>query len=358
MAFLSIVIPTRNRPQYLARVVELIASNTCESEVIVADNSDNDSLKDKLKKYTESGLVKYYYTSENLSVVDNFEKALEKVTGKYIIFLGDDDGIGPQIENIAHWMDDNHVDAAFSYSDKFLVNYYWPGVKSKFFDDKYSSRIFISKFDGSVQFIDSISARSEVRDAPGTGLNNLPRIYHGLVSFNLIAKIKAKGNLFGGISPDIFSAYQIATEAKKIAKINYPFVIPGGCKESTAGQRAAKSDNGSLAETEHTARFGNSLVWDSRIPQYYSPYNVWAYSLLKAVERTDGKVNDFNFYRLYVISYLRYKNFRSYTLSALSEAYKKPSLAGFIKALFAEFNFFVNRVTNKILKNKKESIAA
>ncbi|HGU1709629.1 TPA: glycosyltransferase family 2 protein, partial [Escherichia coli] len=132
MAFLSIVIPTRNRPQYLARVVELIASNTCESEVIVADNSDNDSLKDKLKKYTESGLVKYYYTSENLSVVDNFEKALEKVTGKYIIFLGDDDGIGPQIENIAHWMDDNHVDAAFSYSDKFLVNYYWPGVKSKF----------------------------------------------------------------------------------------------------------------------------------------------------------------------------------------------------------------------------------
>ncbi|EFB2751142.1 glycosyltransferase, partial [Escherichia coli] len=54
MAFLSIVIPTRNRPQYLARVVELIASNTCESEVIVADNSDNDSLKDKLKKYTES----------------------------------------------------------------------------------------------------------------------------------------------------------------------------------------------------------------------------------------------------------------------------------------------------------------
>ncbi|EFM2190837.1 glycosyltransferase family 2 protein, partial [Escherichia coli] len=97
---------------------------------------------------------------------------------------------------------------------------------------------------------------------------------------------------------------------------------------------------------------------DSRIPQYYSPYNVWAYSLLKAVERTDGKVNDFNFYRLYVISYLRYKNFRSYTLSALSEAYKKPSLAGFIKALFAEFNFFVNRVTNKILKNKKESIAA
>ncbi|TNP86214.1 glycosyltransferase family 2 protein, partial [Escherichia coli] len=40
------------------------------------------------------------------------------------------------------------------------------------------------------------------------------------------------------------------------------------------------------------------------------------------------------------------------------EASKKPSLAGFIKALFAEFNFFVNRVTNKILKNKKESIAA
>ncbi|MDC9065051.1 hypothetical protein PSJ60_08450 [Escherichia coli] len=29
--------------------MELIASNTCESEVIVADNSDNDSLKDKLK---------------------------------------------------------------------------------------------------------------------------------------------------------------------------------------------------------------------------------------------------------------------------------------------------------------------
>lgn len=359
MAFLSIVIPTCNRPQYLEKVVKLIAENTSDTEIIVSDNSDDDSLRYKLSKYIESGLVNYTFISEKVSVVDNFERALEQVTGKYITYLGDDDGIGPCIEQIAIWMDGNNIDATFSYSKKFFANYYWPGVKSKYFDDKYSARLFISEFSGSVEFINLSIARKEIKNAPGTGLNNLPRVYHGIVSFSLIQKIKNKnGTLFGGISPDIYSAYQIATYANKVAKINYPFIIPGGSKESTAGQRAEKSDSGNLSETEHTARFGGNLIWDLRIPKYYSPYNVWAYSLVKAVERTDNDFSNFNFYRLYLISYIRYKQFRTLTHEALHYTYKKPSMSGLIKASLAEMIFMTDRICNKLQQKKQTVVTA
>lgn len=359
MALLSIVIPTCNRPQYLEKVVELINTYTNDTEVIISDNSDNNELHKKLSKYIESGLVTYTYVSKKISVVENFERAIKKVTGKYVTYLGDDDGIGPDIENIVRWMDKNNIDASFSYSHRFLANYYWPGVKSKYFDDKYSSRLFVGKFTGEIKIVDLATSRKEVKNAPGTGLNNLPRIYHGIVSFSLIEEIqKNYGSLFGGVSPDIYSAYQIASIAKNVVKIDYPFIIPGGSKESTAGQRVAKSDNGVLSETDHTARFGNSLVWDKRIPEYYSPYNVWAYSLLKAVERTDNNLSDYNFYRLYIISYIRYKQFKNATSLAVRHTYTNPKILGWCKAIFSEACFLIHRVTNKLLGNKQSAFFA
>ena len=57
--------------------------------------------------------------------------------GRYLMFIGDDDSIGPELRVIMSWIVANNVDATVSYTDSFLANYFWPGVVSKFFGGGY-----------------------------------------------------------------------------------------------------------------------------------------------------------------------------------------------------------------------------
>jgi len=282
---ISIVFPTRNRSQYLIDSVRLALSEIADCEIIIADNSDNDSLGRELETNFQDARIKYTYSSEVLSVVDNFERTLDFAEGRFLLFLGDDDSIGPGLVDVASWADSNGIDAVISYRQQFLCSYYWPGVKSKYFGDQYAGNVFVSKFSGKAFPLDAISSLKDVAANPSGGLGALPRAYHGLVSRELVEKIRQKyGSLFGGVSPDIYSAALIADMASKPFIVDFPFVIPGASPTSTAGQGALRSDRGDLKSVEHITRFGALFTWDSRLPEFYSPHTVWPYSLLKAIE--------------------------------------------------------------------------
>lgn len=308
MPLLSVVIPTRNRPKYLLDSIEIALKNVKDVEIIVCDNSDDDGLRSMLGNALRTGRVKYMYSAEPLSVVGNFERALTEVQGEYVIFIGDDDSIGPGLEEIALWAKENQVDSVISYRNAFIASYYWPGVRSKYFGDAYSAQLFVSKFSGQVKAINPILALRQVAQRLGGGLGRLPRAYHGLISRTLIDKIYAQhGHLFGGISPDIYSAALIASMSKRVFVVDFPFVIPGASPVSTAGQGAERSDRGDIRTTDHTARFGKSLVWDPRIPEFYSPHTVWAYSLCKALERVPQLGISPSYGRLYACCFLYYR---------------------------------------------------
>ena len=143
---ISIVFPTRNRSQYLIDSVRLTLSEIADCEVIIADNSDNDSLGRELEANFQDERIKYTYSSEVLSVADNFERTLDFAEGRFLLFLGDDDSIGPGLVDVASWADSNRIDAVISYRQQFLCSYYWPGVKSKYFGDQYAGNVFVSNF--------------------------------------------------------------------------------------------------------------------------------------------------------------------------------------------------------------------
>jgi hypothetical protein len=286
MPLLSVVIPTRNRQQYLLDSVSLALASLQDAEVIVCDNSDDDRLRVQLADMLATGRVHYQFLEEPLSVVGNFEKALAMGCGDYVVFIGDDDAVGPGLEEIARWAQAEGVDAVVSYRSSFLAYYFWPGVKSKYFGNAYDSHLFVRTFDGRCRPINAIDALTSVASRLGGGLRDLPRAYHGLVSRRLIERIQARhGHLFGGVSPDIYSATLIAANCEKAVIVDYPFVIPGAAPASAAGQGAERSDRGNLRATEHIARFGDGLKWDARIPAFYSPHTVWAYSFCKALEQ-------------------------------------------------------------------------
>ncbi|USU10655.1 glycosyltransferase (plasmid) [Sphingomonadaceae bacterium OTU29MARTA1] len=311
MTLISIVIPTHNRQVYATEAVRKIVAVLPSAQVIVSDTSADDRLRAMLPDDVE-----YIRPDRPVDVVSHFEFALAGARGRYVMFLGDDDCIGPGLEAIAEWADRCGVDAVVSYGNYFLANYFWPGVQSRYYGNGYASRLFVRPFTGRAQQIDPIdSLRRTLRDL-GSGLDNMPRIYHGLVSRALIDKIRLRhGALFGGVTPDIYSAALISDQAVTVWQVDYPFCLPGGSPSSTAGTGAAGTDMTSLTQHPHTAAFAD-LQWDPTIPAFYAPYNVWAHSLKKAVDRIGRDDLVPNLARIYAVSLLRNRSQRKKILAA------------------------------------------
>lgn len=317
MPIVSIIIPTCNRSDYLLPMLDAILAHVADAEIIVSDNSDTNKVEAMLADKIASGHVRYHYIPHPVSVVENFEQALALASGTFVTSLGDDDCIGPGFNEVVAWADAQQVDAVYSYATRFIANYFWPQVKSRYFGDGYQAKLFAKPYGGGATRIDGPSALRGAARTLGSGLGYMPRIYHGLVRRALLDTIRAKyGAVFGGVSPDIYSATLIALEAKRIYRVDAPFVLPGGSPQSTAGQGAAHTDRAGLFEVDHIRRFGPALVWSPLIPAYYAPYNVWAYSMLRALERSGSAVRP-NLIGLGLKNLLGERRLRTETVAAM-----------------------------------------
>ncbi len=307
---LSIVVPSCNRHRYLVPVLSTLLQET-SAEIVVSDNSDEELPASTLASLEGGSRLVYEHHKEKLSVVENFERGLKRATGEFLIFLGDDDCVGPGIENIVRWAKQNQVEAVVSYRHSFIAWYFWPGVKSRYFGDGYAGKMFVGSHTGKVSRLDTHAAIREAASRPGAGLGRMARAYHGIVSRDLVDRVVAKyGRLFGGVSPDIFSATLLSYEARNAVIVDHPFVIPGASPASTAGEGAARKDIDKLQGRDHIRRFGDSLQWDPRIPAFYSPITVWSYSHLLALDLLRDRTMGLNFPALYVRCLMHYRQYR------------------------------------------------
>lgn len=297
---LSIVIPTRNRVACAIQCIAVALEATEQSEAVVADSGDDDVLLNAIRDRRLDGeRVRYIRTPQSWNVVENFEGALEHCRGDFVLYLGDDDLVGPHVEEICAWAKESHIDALVSYGNRFGVAYYWPGVKSKYFGNGYASRVFIWSHSSKVV---RINPRAEIEIAKrnvGRGLCLLPRVYHGLVERELLLRIRRRyGSVFGGVSPDIFSAILVASEARNAVYLDYPFCVPGASPKSEAGSGAARTDRQGFENSSYLKRF-RDLVWDDSIPRFFAPYNVWAFSMNEALKRIGQGLDPDSLGRLY-----------------------------------------------------------
>ena len=283
---LSIIMPTHERARYaLPTVRGLLESLPGEVEFIVADTSDSDDLSHSLQALPGAGRVRIVRPGPGLSVVDNFNAGLAYARGEYVLFLGDDDFVMPAIVPLLHEAQRRGVDAIkFS----FPALYHWPDFMHKRRSAAYAGTLHIGRFSGSIRPHDPAAALRSAAHDLGGGVGEMPRAYAGVVSRHLLKRIQAKhGALFGGVSPDIYSATLIATESHHCIHVDYPVVVPGSSGASTAGQSAQGRHVGRLRDNAHIAPF-RDLVWNPVVPEFYSVPTVWSYSLLAALERVPG----------------------------------------------------------------------
>lgn len=296
MALVSIVIPTKNRAQYARWTIDACVRLGDQCEVVVADSSADNILSDALRELELLDKVVYIRTHPEFSVVDNFNEAIRHASGQFVTCIGDDDIVTSAVMDVLNYALNFDIEAiTFS----FPVTYWWPDFVHRRRGTFDAATVGAEAFTGVVKRLDPRRELQRAAAKLGTGPQNMPRIYAGLVRRSLLDRINQKyGALFGGVSPDVYSSTLLAHECQSLIHIDYPVIVPGLSGGSTSGTSSNGTHLGKLRNNSHIAPFRN-LIWDERIPEYYSVPTVWSFSMLKALEQV-GKVEMANFFNLYL----------------------------------------------------------
>ena len=101
--FLSILIPTWNRFEFVMKAIKSVGTISDKTEIIVVEN-DPDKEKFALLKdnFTNSPGVKLFQNNQNIGMVKNWNKCISYANGKWMGMLNDDDNYIEGAINRAH----------------------------------------------------------------------------------------------------------------------------------------------------------------------------------------------------------------------------------------------------------------
>ena len=277
----SVVVPTKNRYKYLKVLIKLIDSfNLPELEMVIQDNSDNNSeILEYLKSFSNPN-IKYYHSDDKLTMSGNAELGIKNATGEFICYIGDDDGVCRNIVDCVKWMKEQSIEVAYTPS----AWYHWSG------------RLKLTRKKKLVEYYE---ADKELQNLRKRGMllseAELPLLYHGIVSRAVIERMyNAQGSLFLSVPPDIAGSIFLATQIERYAKINVPVVI-NGISSAAGGGVLNKGGVISLEEVSFITR-KDIDEWETCIPPIWCGSYAWTQSGMKTFRRLgrDADAEHFN----------------------------------------------------------------
>lgn len=320
---LSIVIPTKNRFQYLKEIIRvLLLMESDDVEFVIQDNSDaNKNILPFLEEINDDR-IKYFYSEGDLSVVDNSNLAIERGIGKFVCCIGDDDIVSKHIVNVVRWMDLNNIDSCIGAQAKF----FWSDIVFK--RHKFYS-LSVSKNKSKVRYVDPSKELNKCLRHGAISLENMPKVYHAIVSRKSLDKLKnITGTFFPGPSPDMANAVGLCFTVDRHCLINIPIVISGHSYKSAGGMGTRGMHVGDLKSIPWLPK--NIVeIWKEKVPQVWTANTIYAVSALCALESINkGMLEKFN-YQFHYAGFVNYnsalkgelfKNKRKYPINYLKFA--------------------------------------
>lgn len=219
---LSIVIPTRERADTLASTLRtVVAQDYSNLQIIVTDNFSNGETRDVVASFGDRR-IEYTNTGKRIGMSSNWEHGLGLVTGDYVMFLGDDDGMMPSAcGDVARVIAVTGTPAVIWVK----ADYSWPcsfaapnqlGVVLENRLMEIPSRLVLAGLAWGL-----------------TGYGRLPVIYSGFVSMQAVNRVREKTKrFFLSVTPDIYSGIVIAAEIDSYLYSTRPFSLNGGSRHS------------------------------------------------------------------------------------------------------------------------------
>lgn len=303
---LSIIIPTKNRYQYLKECVLSLAELDKEKvEIIVHDNSDDNSEFLSFINAQKLSNLKYYHKDGALSQTDNSNYAVGHATGEYCCFIGDDDTAASAIVTATEYLKENDLLACVCD----VATYYWNDVVFE------GSKRPPLSFNESEVYVQRLKSGEIIKEVLSWGLQDikyLARIYHGIIRTDILTKVREKtGTYFPGPSPDMANAISCTSLITDYVYVRAPLVISGYSYKSAGGMGLRGAHKGRLKDSKQLPANVED-DWDEQIPKLWLGYTMWPQSgitALRALGR-EGDIKRMNYNAMYAKTYLRYAEYR------------------------------------------------
>jgi glycosyltransferase involved in cell wall biosynthesis len=360
---LSIIIPTKNRYNYLELCLKSIADyfNRPEVEIIITDNST--TLKEIYSMSMFSNII-YSYAPIPISQVENFELALGKVTGEFVTMIGDDDGLSSMLLNVVEFMKSKNIEAL----NAPFVSYYWPDVVFKNVLNDFSGKMYHKNYNFKIKDINVENEIEKCLELGGGSLCNLPRMYYGIIRKDILDKVKeASGFFFPGPSPDMANAFSAAIFTKRAIVFDAPLFIAGNSAKSAAGMGLAGRHVG-LIKGNKLLPIDCHISWSPLVPKFWSGPTIWAESLLKAAELTGNEtlIKRFNFYRLYANCLTFHREYSNVIYESISANLgSQIKIVIHLKVMWIQFEILLTRfkflcinILRKVVVTKNKSYSS
>ncbi len=224
----SVLLPTRNRLDLAKSAIETVRRQTYrEWELLVADNCSEEDVAGYLRSLSDDRVV-HTRSETSVPVTDNWNRALARSSGDYVIMLGDDDGLLPGyferlLEVIATLGDPDFIyHGAYHFAYPGVL----PGMANSVLTDVTLYQGILRDRSGP-----ALLAREEAHAVALAALD-LRALYafnmqHFLFSRPFLTHMSEFGPFFQGPFPDFYAANMAMLTAKRIGILPEPLVFIG-----------------------------------------------------------------------------------------------------------------------------------
>ncbi len=336
---LSIVIPTKNRYTTLFSVVDMLLSFGLNDdiEIVIQDNSDDNQealkfIKDRVEFYN----LQYFHETTPLSVIENSDEAVLNSKGEYVCFIGDDDGVMPNIVNVVKWMKANDMKVLKSIKPQ----YYWPNQKSNFLSNNVSGILkTFRQYKDRIRILKTDESLVKTLQKGGVTMEDLPCLYHGIVKKEVLDVIYQKTNtFFPGPSPDMANAIALTKVVDTYAFADFPVVISGKSSKSTGGAGVLHQHISTIEEVSHLPK-NTAKYWSKQIPKFWTGPTIWSESVVKSLQAMgdDESISKINFKYLYAHLFV-------FNVKHKQQIFSNFEVSKDFKFYQYKFKIFLNRV--------------
>ena len=257
----SIIIPTCERANLLEHTIAgCLLQDYSDYEILVSNNYSNDQTPYVLDRFKNESQIRVVETETRLAMPSHWEFAMSHAHGKYIIFLGDDDGISP---NLLEVLDDIiELDGANIIKWQSVLYHHpdWPDVEANTL--RVSSRCSYN--------IHDISPERVIGDYANCEFKYFPNLLQTCFSHDLLKRAKEKASRIFVGAPDYSCPALLLMDSKaKYAHIDVVLGFGGRSKISNAAYSTSKDKSKAKRHKEFVVEFKDED------PFPHHPLKIW-----------------------------------------------------------------------------------
>ncbi len=223
----SVLLPTRNRLELLRYAIETVRrQDDADWEIIVSDNASEEDIAGYVRSLNDPR-VRYFRTASFVPVTGNWNNALEKSTGDYVVMLGDDDCLLKGYFSTLRRLIEERGAPDLVYHGALL--YAYPGVMPGFPEGFLQPYGYAGFLKGATApfWLEREVALQCVRDAMDFRVTFGFNMQFALVSRRLIDALRGKGPFYQSPYPDYYAMNAALLKAERILVCPQPLVAIG-----------------------------------------------------------------------------------------------------------------------------------